>query len=359
MNLPELSKWTQDVQSWIKEIKEQPTIEAYSAMLCSESFNHHAVHPVMTQDTKKTLDYWGYDHPDVVMTIKKDNYFSYSKKDKLDSKKLHPTPVGNDFFMVRIADEAETKIGPDNLQEHSFIDLKVTGMTQDEFKQLVLSLPVFWLELHSTVRQPDFNIKDKDIMNSQLAFYQSNPLVRNLSDYKLQSFYSPSREYQRMKDGRLENQTELLENIGASIPFDFGSNVLANHLYFLSAGKVQPLTRAQELWAVQCDANQFLQISIMEDVHRTNIIAIEEPELKTSSNINATWLESYTSPVVDRFNRFVNQVKPDFNYETNPSYLIIEDNIAFNYEKTMLAYFHVLTTIDHDFKSSKKKKLFN
>jgi hypothetical protein len=352
--LPELEKWAKDVQVWMQDVKANPTAEAYAAMLCNESFNHHHVLPVHTEASADTLDYWGYDNPDVVMTIKGQDDFLYTKKSKINASKVKETPVSEEFFMVRIKDESEANVGADNLQEHTFLDIKVKDMTQDEFRQVVLSLPVFWLELHNLVRQPAFDRENEEVRNQQFAFYKENPLVRSISDYKLQHFYSASKKYDDMRDGVLRSQEKLLDNICSSIPFDFGSNVLASHLYFLSAGKIQPMTRGEELWASKQSADKFLQVGVLNDEQRTNLIVMQDSKLEMS----ADWLNTYVDSTVERFTRLTNQLNKDFTYGVQPQYVITEGkNVGFNYEKSMLAYFHLLTTVDHDMKPNKKLKM--
>ena len=348
--LPELEKWAKDVKVWLEEVKANPTAEAYAAMLCNESFNHHHVLPVHTKASASTLNYWGYDNPDVIMTIKGKDDFVYTKKGKVNSSKIKETPVNDDFFMVRIKDESEANVGADNLQDHTFLDIKVKGMTKKEFNEVVLSLPVFWLELHSLVRQPAFDRENAEIRNAQLAFYKKNPLVRSVSDYKMQYFYSPNKKYSDMRDGKLRSHEDLLDTVSAMIPFDFGSNVLATHLYFLSAGKIQPMTFGEELWASKQSADKFLQVSVLNDEHRTNLIVMKDDSVQ----VNPDWLNGYVDNTVERFNRLSNQLNKDFQYDSQPSYVITsEKNVGFNYEKTMLAYFHLLTTVDHDLKATK------
>lgn len=354
LNLPEMEQWAKDIQSWVKNTKENPTIEAYSAMLCSRSFNHHHVLPVKTQASSKTVEYWGYDEPDVVITINGKDDFNYGKKLKINSKKVEEKPVGDEFFMVRIKDDSEEYVGNSNFQNHTFLDLKVKGMTKDEFNQMMLSLPVFWLELHSLVRQPGWDRENKEAINKQLSFYQEYPLVRNLSDYKLQMFYSPSKEYANIGDGRLKTNQDLIDGVCAQIPFDFSSSALATHLYFLSAGKIQPMTRGEELWASKQDARVFLQLSVIEDNERTNLIIMEENKVQLS----ADWLKIYIEKNNQRFDNLVNQTNPNFKFDFEPTYIITKNkNVGFNYEKNMLSYFHLLTSIDQGLSPTKKLKL--
>jgi len=352
--LPEIEKWAKDVQAWIEEVKVNPTAEAYSAMLCNESFNHHHVLPVYTKSSEESLNYCGYNNPDVVMTINGRDDFSYGKNLKIKSNKVKEIPVSDEFFMVRITDELEANVGPENLANHTFLDIKVKGMTRDEFRQVVLSLPVFWLELHSLVRQPAFDRENEQARKERLDFYKNNPLVRTLSNYKLQSFYSPNKKYSDMREGQLQTYDMLLDNIDAIIPFDFSASVLASHLYFLSAGKIQPMTRGEELWAVKQSADSFLQVSALGDSKRTNLVVMQESKLEA----NVDWLRGYIDNTIQRFNRLTQQLNKEFDYASEPVYVITENkNVGFNYEKTMLSYFHLLTTIDHNLELPKKLKM--
>lgn len=345
LDLPDLQNWVNNMRQWVKDSKENPTVESTASLLCSQSFNHHHVLPAWTPSTDDTLSYWGYNSPDVIMTL--GNESPFLKKHKISETKVKDKPVTDDYFLVRIVDvkNKDDKITQDNINESSFIDVKVTGTTKEQLNKMIFELPALLLELHALLREPNIYHEKHKMWASDFEKLNMSPFLREVADDKLKIFYSPNESYSRDPDMfRVKDLEKILDNVGAMIPFDFGANVMATHLFWASAGKVQPLTRSEQSLTMKQKTEEFHHVFISSAEERTSFISMEVEDAK----LNEKWLSSYVTPFNQRFFKLADQLVSDFKIRDGSIYgMTANKNTGFNYEKTLISYFNVLTVLDN------------
>lgn len=341
-----VSEWLIEMKEFISQVKDNPSIEQYAALLCSKSLTHHHVMLAPNKASKEMLDYWGHGYPDVIANL--DEGIQFNKRKKVNLNKIQPKAVDSQYTILRLVDVDKSfdKVNFQNEQEFSYIDLKINGMTHDQITQLIFELPLFWLEMHTLARDKNpSHQKQEDI-----------ELIGTFYNYKFESFFSPGKEYAQFprRAGEINSYENILDMVCATIPFDFGSNALATHLYLASAGKILPLTQAEQLWASKQNSDQFIQVSICPDSERTSIVTIEQNQFVVGKDL----LQEKINILYKRFDETAQKLIPNFSFDHKPQFMLMEDgSIGFNYEKNMIAFFHLLTVHDHGLNSKNKMKI--
>lgn len=334
--LPEFEEWLENIENFVSKHKSNPTIESTIALLCSSSLNNHHVFPVKTINNEDILSDWNYSNPNVILNIEGKHRFKSYSKTNLDS--IAMTPINKKIKLIRIVEsnDENTKF---NKELSIYSHLKVVDMCESEIEKLVLNLPLFLLELYIIGRQM--------VESEEIIKYKKNPIFNMINNSIFQSFYSTNENYSSFVSGKVNNYETLLKNMQALIPLELSTHSLSTHLYLASGGKILPLTLGEEKWLNNEQEKPLMQLNLHNAENRTSIITMHTENMKKDNN----WLIKFIEENAMRFKQLIMQTYPDFkiNNEFSINFLGEKNNkVGYNYEKNMIGYFHLLTSIDHN-----------
>jgi hypothetical protein len=277
-----LDLWLNQLEAFIDNTVKNPSVDTVMALLCMISFNRHQVLPHCTSN-KDLLRYWGEGHPDYVGVLNHEKnpdgisfadlnpYDDEDEKKEPSDKNLAPlvdydidTPViarkiEPQYKVARIytienTEQNDNENNPDKpeklkINHNEYIDVKFTGLTEEEFTQQILALPYFWRDLYTIGKSK------KEVLRDQNNLWRGKGIFQFM--LKLKDFYSPTSDYDLFS--HLDNPTEIMfsnqeredniraifERMYSLIPFDFFITAMTTHLFIALPGQVLPVTQAE------------------------------------------------------------------------------------------------------------------
>ncbi len=309
-----LMTWAENFENFLRIDNHFPCLEHSAVMLSMKSLNHFHILPHYSLESKQLLDFWGYEHPDLITVMKKHD-FSFPTKEK----KFILTPKAVDkkeFKIVRI-------LTRNDYGREIFVDVKVREFNRKDFLFSVLSLPEFWRNFHFVSRKR----KEKGaIVHPAYSFNKS-----------LMAFYTPSNKF-IISSTIGKNKKEIFNNVKAESPLSLYVNSMAMHLFFSMPNLVLPLTAREQLWSGMNEPEMTITINNNE----VNLLTVDYSK---NNEENRSALQEFSEKFSEREQSFA-QFFELGQYSGGQYLLTTGDEFAFVYETNMIELFDSMTKID-------------
>ncbi len=309
-----LISWAENFENFLRIDDHFPNIEHIATMMSMKSFSNHHILPHYTNGSKQLLDFWGYNNPDIKVSLKGHD-LSFLTKDKpieLTQKAVD----SKEFKIIRIKtrDEGEREI---------FVDIKVRLFNRKDFLFQVLSLPEFWRNFHFVSRKS----KDKGAVGHP---------AYNLNK-SLTSFYTPSKKF-TLSTIFGKTKKEIFEKVKSEVPLKIYVNSFAMHLFFSMPGIALPLTAREQIWSEKIEPEMTITIN-------ENEVSLITIDYSKNSEENRAILQDFSIRFSEREQSF-SQFFDLGQYSGGQYLLTTAEDFAFVYETNMIELFDSMTKFD-------------